>query len=993
MKRSLLFLIAICSLGFLSGCGSGSSTPPQRLATHFSVTSATATPLTGVPFNITVTALDISGQVATSYSGTVHFTSSNGQPVSPASATMTTVTQTFAVMLSTAGSQTITATDAASLTGTSTAVAVSLDVPTHLSVVASTSTPAAGTAFNITVNALDASNNVVTSYSGTVHFSSTDAQAVLPADSTLTSGTKTFPVTLKTANSETITATDTVTGSITGNSNGINVSTGPATHFSVSGPTTATTGLQFNLIVTALDVFGNTVTSYSGMVHFSSTDSQAVLPANSALTNGAGGFLVTLTAVFNGTTITATDTVTASITGSSNAISVVSNAATHLNLAFPSSATTRASFNVTVSALDAANNVSTGYAGTVKFTSTDKQAVFSTNPATLTNGTDSIKATLENAGNQNITVTDTAKSSLTITSSSITVTAAAALAISSTPPPTGTFGVVYGPPTYIRCDLTDGGRVLSCKPCTGTTGCSSLPICMSPRHVFPCHLLKTEQLGFPLTAMGGVPPYSWSATGLPPGLGLSANGGSFYISGTPTTTGSYKNVAVTVTDSGTPQATSPAGNYTIVINDPPPPVINALPAPPFGAVNLPYSFTFTASSPATPLVWRVSVGTPPAGLTLSPAGVLSGTPTAIGTTSITLIAEDSFKQDSAPQAFNIQIYAHGFKATGSMAAPRVAHTATLLNNGKVLVAGGTDANGKSIKTAELYDPTTKTFSPTGSMTTERSHFTATLLPDGKVLVTGGLDTSWNPLITAEIYDPTAGTFSLTKTNMTIARASHTATLLNTGKVLIAGWDNAFAELFDPSTGTFAATGSMMAARVSHTATLLKSGKVLVTGGIGTNGGVQGVLAEAELYNPATGSFSQTLGSMTTVRQGHTASLLADGKVLVTGGMVDDQGKATATAELFDPTTEMFTATASLATARSLQTATVLKDGTVLVAGGDDGNGPLATAELYDPTAGTFSPTGSMGATREWHTATILNDGTVLMTGGSGSGEATAELYQ
>jgi len=948
-----------------------------------------------VPFNVTVTALDATGQMATSYSGTIHFTSSSGQPVVPASATMTTVTGTFLVTLNTAGSQTITATDAATLTGISTAVTVSVDVATHFSVIPATSTPTAGASFSVTVSARDASENVVTSYSGTVHFASTDAQAVLPADSALTNGTGAFSVTLKTANGETITATDTASASITGSSTGITVSAGPATHLSISSPAAATSGLQFNLTVTVLDVYGNTATSYSGIVHFSSTDAQATLPADSALTNGTGGFSITLKSIQN-TTITATDTTTASITGIST-INVVSNAATHFSLANPTTATTRASFNVTVSALDAANNVSAGYAGTVHFSSTDGQAHLPAD-STLTNSTQNFSVTLENTGNQTITVTDTAKSSLTITSNSIAVSAAAVLAITSGTPPTGTFGVNYGPTTteYLRCSRNISGFI-TCTPCTGTTGCSSLPPCRRYNSVYPCYETKQVFVGFTFRATGGVPPYSWSATGLPPGLSVNSSSGQ--MTGTPTSPGTYT-VSATVADSGTPQVmktSNPA--YTIVINDPAPPVINATPAPSAGAVNLPYSFTFTASSPAPPLTWRISVGTPPAGLTLSAAGVLSGTPTAAGTTSITLIATDTFKQDSAPQAFNIQIYAHGFEATGSMAGPHIAQTATLLQNGKVLVAGGTDGSGAALATADLYDPTTKTFSTTGPMGTARQHFAATLLPDGTVLITGGLDINGNPLMTAELYDPNAGTFALTTNNMVNVHASHTATLLGTGNVLIIGWGNAVAELYDPIKKTFTATGSMKAARVSHTATLLSTGvnkgKVLVTGGIGQLGGVPGVLAEAELYDPTSGSFLRTLGDMATARQWHTASLLKDGTVLVAGGMVDNAGTATATVELFDPTTEMFTATGSLATARYYQTATVLSDatGTVLVAGGDDGKGPLASAEVYDPTAKTFSQTGGMGATRESHTATLLNDGTVLVTGGNGSGVSTAELYQ
>jgi hypothetical protein len=987
VKNSLLLLVSICSIWLLSGCG-GSSTPPPPVATHFSVTAATSTATAGMPFTITVTALDAAGQMVVTYSGTVHFTSSNGHAVQPASGPLTSGTGTFSVALNTSGDQTITVTDTASLTGTSSPITVRAAVATQFSMTPATSTPTAGTPFNITVTAMDASSNVVTSYSGSVHLSSSDAQFVPPSDSGLPNGTGTFQVTLKTAGAQSITATDTVTPSITGGSS-LNVNAGAATHLSVSAPTAATAGIQFSFTVTPLDAYSNVANTYTGMVHFSSNDIQAALPANATFVNGTGTFSVTLKTIEN-TTLTATDTATASITGSSSPITVVTNAPTHFALVTPGNTMTRASFNVTVSVLDAANNVSTGYSGTVHFTSTDTQAILPAN-STLTNGTKNFSATIETAGNQTITATDTATASLTGASSPVVVTAAAALTITSGAPPSGVFGVNYGPVTteYFKCYFRPPYGY-SCTPCSGSTGCSALPLCYRHRTASPCVEKRQVFVAFTFAATGGVLPYAWSASGLPPGLSVDSSNGK--LTGTPSSPGSY-DVSVTAADSGTPQVTTPSSTYTIVISDPPPPVINATPAPPSGAVNLPYSFTFTAVSPAPTLTWRISIGTLPAGLTLNPDGVLSGTPTAAGTSSITLIAQDSFKQDSAPQDFTIQIFAHGFKVTGSMAAPRIAHTSTLLNSGKVLVAGGTDANGAPLATAELYDPTTQTFSTTGSMGAARAHFAAALLPNGKVLVTGGLDASGNPLATAELYDPTAGTFSATKSNMTIARASHTATLLNTGKVLVAGWDNAFTELFDPSTETFAATGSMMAARVSHTATLLNSGKVLVTGGIGGVGGAATVLAEAELYDPTSGSFSRTLGSMSTARQWHTASLLADGKVLVTGGMVDNAGKATATAELFDPTTQMFTGTTgSMATARDFQTATVLKDGTVLVTGGDDGTGPLATAEVYDPAAGTFSPTGSMGATRESHTATLLNDGTALVTGGAGSGPATAELY-
>lgn len=868
-------------------------------------------------------------------------------------------------------------------------------VATHL-LVSAPATVTAGMAFSVTVSALDSSGAVVSTYSGKVHLTSSDAQAVLPGDLTLTNGIGNFSVTLKTAAGQNISAADTVTASISGTCAGITVNAGPAATVSIQVPSAETIGLAFQITVNVLDAYGNVATSYTGTVHFTSTDSLATLPGNTTLTNGSGTYSIMFKTI-GAQTITASDTVTASLKGASNAINVVSNAPTHFGVAAPASTTTRATFQITVTALDAANNVPPGYSGTVHFSSTDGNAILPAN-STLTAGVGTFSATFETAGNQTVTATDTGTASITGASNSVSVTAAAALTITSGAPPNGTFEVLYGPTVYLECHWNFfRGTYLVCGPCTISTGCSSLPPCRN----FPTTGYCKEVIhGFPLTATGGVPPYKWSATGLPPGLNVNS---SNRIVGTPTSPGTYT-VSVTLSDSGTPQVSPlPTSTHTIMINDPPPPVINATPAPPFGAVNLPYSFTFTAASPTPPstLTWRVSAGTPPPGLTFSPAGVLSGIPTATGTTSITLIATDQFKQDSASQQFTIQIFAHGFKATGRMAGPRIAHTATLLSNGIVFLAGGTDGSGTPIATAEMFNPATGTFSPTGSMGTARAHFAATLLcdlsslpcNDNRVLVTGGLDTNGQPLATAEIYDPRTGKFSPTTGAMLFVHAAHTATLLKTGKVLVAGWGNAVAELFDPATGTFAQTGSMATARVGHTATLLSSGKVLVTGGIQGVPPATTTLAEAELYDPSSGSFTATVGTLATARQSHTASLLSDGTVLVTGGL-DSNNHALASAEVFNPSTQMFTATKdSMATARANHTATVLNDKTVLVTGGDDGSGPLSTAEVYDPTAETFSPTGSMGNTRKLHIATLLNDGTVLVTGGIGGGEATAELYQ
>ena len=193
-------------------------------------------------------------------------------------------------------------------------------IVTHFSVTAPANATA-GTAVSFTVTALDASNNVVSTYSGTVHFTCTDSQAMLPPNSILTNGTGTFSVTLMTVGSQTITAVDTSAGSVTGASNSISVTNQPATHFSVVAPGAATIGTAFSVIVSAMDASNDIVTTNTGTVHFSSTDSQAVLPMNSTLMNGTASFSVSLKTT-GSQQITATDTVTASITGTSNSVVV-----------------------------------------------------------------------------------------------------------------------------------------------------------------------------------------------------------------------------------------------------------------------------------------------------------------------------------------------------------------------------------------------------------------------------------------------------------------------------------------------------------------------------------------------------------------------------------------------------------------------------------------------------------------------------------------------
>ena len=330
-------------------------------------------------------------------------------------------------------------------------------------------------------------------------------------------------------------------------------------------------------------------------------------------------------------------------------------------------------------------------------------------------------------------------------------------------------------------------------------------------------------------------------------------------------------------------------------------------------------------------------------------------------------------------------------------------TATLLADGRVLVTWGCST------AAELYDPSTGTFSPTGSMTAVRAAGTVTLLADGRVLFAGGYDCGrggedgiWS---SAEVYDPATGSFLATG-SMRSPREFHTATRLADGRVLVAGGltgeepaaagavvlasvrtvDVAqildTAELYDPATGTFSLTGRMQRSHMHHTATGLQDGRVLI---LGSSGGESSPDSRAaELYDPSTGTFERT-GSLSSVRGNHTATLLADGRVFVAGGGGGPNNTVYRSAELYDPRSGTFSATSPMADRRESHTATLLPDGRVLVAGGYWRNGDrwrvLAETELFDPATGTFTPGGLMGTPRSDHTATRLLDGRVLINGG------------
>ena len=375
----------------------------------------------------------------------------------------------------------------------------------------------------------------------------------------------------------------------------------------------------------------------------------------------------------------------------------------------------------------------------------------------------------------------------------------------------------------------------------------------------------------------------------------------------------------------------------------------------------------------------------------APGTVPSGNPLIVPIATALPVSSEGARPEALLAAAGDLPFSPVWVPVGDMSSPRSGHAVAVLDDGKVLVSGGF---GRSAGSAEVFDPVTQKFSPTGNLVKSRAQHSATLLKDGRVLIVGSCSTQ-----TAEVYDPSSGTFSKIGGERSVARSRHTATRLADGKVLIAGGacgsgSIKTAEIFDPATGTFSATaGTMATPRHAHRAILLPNGEVLLVGGVvGQPGGSVSCPQAAELYDPSTNRFRQTGDrahrfACDELNLNMEASLLANQKVLVAAKSEE--------LELYDPSLETFGLGAKVQI-RFAGTATLLPGGLVLLAGGrrSAGGSVLDTAQLYDPIQDVVVAAITLNTPRYGHTATPLPNGDVLFIGGrtSQADLATAELF-
>tara|TARA_B100001750_G_C15518552_1_gene609467 strand:+ start:2149 stop:3273 length:1125 start_codon:yes stop_codon:yes gene_type:complete len=332
-------------------------------------------------------------------------------------------------------------------------------------------------------------------------------------------------------------------------------------------------------------------------------------------------------------------------------------------------------------------------------------------------------------------------------------------------------------------------------------------------------------------------------------------------------------------------------------------------------------------------------------------------------------------------------------AVPDMSSPRWGHTATLLDDGRVLIVGGKAKAYGEVASAEIFDPSNNTWSLAASPTEPRGEGQNTILLGDNVLLFGGTDTN-----VAELYDPTSDSWTVTG-NMVASRSWAPATILSDGRVLVAGGEDFSkggrtmldsSEIYDPSTGEWSSAGVMASIHAGHSEVFV-DGKVLIVGQY--NG---------EIYDPATDTWSVTVKTVEERALGSTATLLNNGKVLVTGGEFQQEGWGGLYGgaivnmdgtEIYDPSSGTWVAAAPMTERRKYHSALLMKDGKVIVVGG-------MQIETYDPAQNVWSLAGNMRADRgELYSATLLKDGKILVVGGKvineedkARGLPSAEIY-
>lgn len=341
---------------------------------------------------------------------------------------------------------------------------------------------------------------------------------------------------------------------------------------------------------------------------------------------------------------------------------------------------------------------------------------------------------------------------------------------------------------------------------------------------------------------------------------------------------------------------------------------------------------------------------------------------------------------------------------GSMLQSRVNHSATLLRDGRVLVAGGMDEGFNPLRTAEVFDPETNRWSAAGEMRTARTEHSATLLEDGRVLVTGGMNEKLEIVGSTEIFDPKTGKWFEYESMRTVRRG-HFALSLPDGRVAVVGGvgqtlgglgilANIAAvgallstEVYDPQTDTWSRASDMLEGHSGGLAVVLKDGRVLIAGGYNQAEG----LASSEIFDPNIDEWIRT-ASMARKTFANTATVLSDGTVLFTGGfgMSRAKGGIPPGSEVFDPKTNEWRKAPDTVHGRMKHTITLLPDGRVVTIGGSTAGGPVNTAEYMNPMTWAWSEITPMSVERSGHTATLLHDGRILVAGGAN--EKTVEVY-